>query len=101
MAIGVGTTLLFAKGENGRRPISPLLSGVGRGAKWAGRGIRHGAGRVREEGGELLDRIPIERMEHALSETFSEAQERVDEAVRGEVHALRKAIRRQRQRLGL
>ena len=97
----MGSTLLFSKGENGRRPISPVLGGVARGAKWAGRGIRSGAERVREEGGELLDRIPVERMEHALSESFSEAQERIDEAVRSEVHALRKAIRRQRQRLGL
>ena len=59
------------------------------GARWA-----------REHGSELMDRIPTERIEREVRETVGEARERINGLVQHELRDLRKAIRRQRRRLG-
>jgi hypothetical protein len=96
-AIGATATLLFSRGPSGQRPVV-------RGAKWAGRGAvaagsagAAGAEWAKERGEELLERIPTERIEHDLRE----ARERIDGFVQSEIKDLRKALRRQRKRLGL
>lgn len=66
-----------------------MLAG-GRGAKWA-----------RSRGGELLDRIPTEEIEESVRETVGEARDRIDGFVRAELEDLRRALRRQRKRLGI
>ena len=60
------------------------------GARWA-----------REQGSELIDQIPTERIEREVRETVGEARERINGLVRHELRDLRKAIRRQRRRLGV
>ncbi|MDB4879724.1 MAG: hypothetical protein JWL60_1170 [Gemmatimonadetes bacterium] len=92
--------------------MAPVL----RGARWAGgkalRGGAIGAGWARERGGELLDRglerggelidrIPADEIEEHVRETVSEARDRIDGYVRSELADLRKALRRQRKRLGV
>ena len=81
--------------------MAPVL----RGAKWAGRGAlaagSAGAGWARARGGELLDRIPTEEIEENVRETVNEARERIDGFVRSELGDLRRALRRQRKRLGI
>ncbi len=78
---------------------------VMRGAKWAGsaalRGGAMGAGWARERGGELLDRIPTEKIEHDVRETVAEARDRIDGFVQSELKDLKRALRRQRKRLGV
>src|SRR3954468_12092900 len=63
-AIGATATLLLRRGPSGQRPVAPVM----RGAKWAGRGAvaagTAGAKWAREHGGELIDRIPMDRIEH-------------------------------------
>jgi hypothetical protein len=78
---------------------------VVRGARWAGRGAAAasvaGAKWAREHGEELLERIPTDRIEREVRETVGEARERIDGFVQHELADLRKALRRQRRRLGV
>jgi hypothetical protein len=62
----------------------------GTGARWA-----------RSRGGELLDRIPTEEIEDGVRETVGEARDRIDGFVRSELDDLRRALRKQRKRLGV
>jgi hypothetical protein len=81
--------------------MAPVL----RGAKWAGRealsASAAGAGWAKDRGGELLDRIPTDEIEASVRETVSEARARIDGFVRSELTDLRRALRRQRKRLGV
>lgn len=112
VAIGVGTTLLLRRGPGGARPVVPLLRAAGKGAKWAGvygfRGARAGArhaGRgakwVAERGEDLWDRVPTEEIGETVGEFLDEARERISDTVESELTDLRKAIRRQRRKLGV
>jgi hypothetical protein len=100
-AIGATATLLLRRGPSGQRPMAPVL----RGAKWAGRealaGATAGAGWAKSRGGDLLDRIPADEIEDSVRETVTEARERIDGFVRSELGDLRRALRRQRKRLGV
>jgi hypothetical protein len=100
-AIGATATLLLRRGPSGHRGGAPIL----RGAKWAGREAlaagATGAGWAKSRGGELLDRIPTEQIEQNVRETVEEARERIDGFVRSELGDLRRALRRQRKRLGV
>jgi hypothetical protein len=100
-AIGATATLLLRRGPSGQRPVQPVL----RGAKWAGghalRAGAAGAGWAREQGGELIERIPVDRIEHDVRETVTEARDRIDGFVRSELKDLRRALRQQRKRLGV
>ena len=60
------------------------------GAKWA-----------REHGSDLIDQIPTDRIEREVRETVGEARDRINGLVQHELRDLRKAIRRQRRRLGV
>ncbi|MFI5257820.1 MAG: hypothetical protein ACHQRK_11225 [Gemmatimonadales bacterium] len=100
-AIGATATLLLRRGPSGERPVAPVL----RGARWAGRGAMHAGGTgarwARSRGGELLDRIPTEEIEDGVRETVGEARDRIDGFVRSELDDLRRALRKQRKRLGV
>jgi hypothetical protein len=62
----------------------------GRSARWA-----------RSHGSDLLDRIPAEEMEERVRETVGDARERIDGFVQSELSDLRRALRKQRKRLGV
>ena len=100
-AIGATATLLLRRGPSGQRPVAPVL----RGAKWASgaalRGGAAGASWAKSRGGELIDRIPTEEIEESVRETVTEARDRIDGFVRSELTDLRRALRRQRKRLGV
>src|ERR687887_819249 len=105
VAIGVGTTLLVRRGPSGRRPMSPILRGAALGAKWAGvnaaRLGARGASWARDAGEELWDRIPREEIRDHVRDYLGRARETIDDAVESELHDLRRALRRQRKRLGI
>jgi hypothetical protein len=100
-AIGATATLLLRRGPSGQRPVAPVL----RGAKFAGRSAVKaggvGARWARDRGEELVERIPVDRIEHDVRETVGEARERIDGFVQHELRDLRRALRRQRKRLGV
>ena len=104
-------TLLLRSGPSGR-PITPVLSGVARGARmagamgyegarWTGARGKRAARWAAERGEDLWDAIPREEIAEQLSDYASAAREAIDGAVRSEIRDLRRAVRRQRKRLGI
>jgi gas vesicle protein len=100
-AIGATATLLLRRGPSGQRPVAPLLRGAGVVGKSAYRAGAAGAQWAREQGGELIDRIPVDRIEHDVRETVGAARDRIDGFVQRELRGLRRALRQQRKRMGI
>lgn len=133
-AVGAAVTLLFRTGPGGRRPISPLVGGVGRGAalagmaglqgarwageraapgarwaaergregaKWAGKRAKRGYKIARERGGDMIDDLPLDDVADSVREYVDTAREAINDVVREEMSDLRKAVRRQRKRIGI
>ncbi|MEO8577496.1 MAG: hypothetical protein ABI556_12380 [Gemmatimonadales bacterium] len=133
-AVGAVVTLIFRTGPSGRRPLGPLLSASGKGAKWAalaglegarwagdraapgarwaaerGReGARFAADRgargyraARDRGEELVESIPVDDITEGVREYVDGAREAINDVVRAEMNDLRKAVRRQRKRIGI
>ena len=100
-AIGATATLLLRRGPSGQRPIAPMLRGAGRAGQSAYRASAAGAKWARTHGGELLERIPAERIERDVRDTVGAARERIDGFVQHELRDLRRALRAQRKRMGI
>jgi gas vesicle protein len=133
-AVGAVITLMFRTGPSGRRPISPVLSATGKGAKWAALagldsarwagdraapGARWAADRgrdgarwagdrassgyraARDRTEELADAIPVDDIADSVREYVDGAREAINDVVRAEMTDLRKAVRRQRKRIGI
>ena len=115
--------MLFRRGPRGSRPIVPLLKAagkgarmagmagmagahwaaphVGRGARWAGQRAASGAGWVADRGSDLWDRVPVEDIQEQVGDYLESARNAIAETVESELQDLRKAIRRQRKKLGV
>src|SRR5258708_2863997 len=100
-AIGATATLLLRRGPSGERPMSPLMRGAGRAGRVAYKAGRRGAAWARETGGELADHIPMDRIERDVRDTVGTARERIDGFVQHELRDLRRALRRQRRKMGI
>ena len=105
VAIGVGTTLLVRRGPSGARPLSPMLRGAAKGAKWAGVGAARlgarGASWARDTGSDLWEKIPRDEIRDHVRDYLGKAHEAIDDVVETELRDLRRALRRQRKRLGI
>src|SRR4051812_49504742 len=57
VTIGAGLTFMLRRGPSGKRPMTPVMLGVGRGANWAGKKAARagavGARWTRKRGGEM------------------------------------------------
>ena len=104
--------MLFGRGPGGGRAVMPLLRAAGKGAKWAGalgfegakagaQATRRGAGWVADRGEDLWDKVPAEEIGESIGEFVEEARDRIADTVESELSDLRKAIKRQRRRIGL
>jgi hypothetical protein len=105
MTIGAGLTFMLRKGPSGKRPLSPMMHGMGVGTLWAGRqaarlGTR-GARWAKDRGEEAWEAIPRDEIREHVSDYMGRAREAIDDAVQSELSDLRRAIRRQRKRLGV
>jgi len=105
MTLGAGLTYMLGRGPSGSRPVSPVVRGVGRGARWAGRGASRlgsaGARWAAHRGEDLWEAIPREEISDRVSDYMGRAREAIDDVVESELKDLRRAIRRQRKRLGI
>jgi gas vesicle protein len=103
--IGAGAALMLRRGPSGRRPLSPVARAAGGAAvgaaRWANKRGRRGAKWAVKRGSELWDRVPVEAVREELGDAMEAAREAVSDAVESELRDLRKAIRRQRKRLGI
>lgn len=71
------------------------------GARWAGERTASGYRAARERGEELVDALPVEDIADSVREYVDGAREAINDVVRSEVNDLRKAVRRQRKRIGI
>ena len=105
LTVGAGLTFMLRRGPTGRRPVSPVVRGVGRGAAWAGRHAADvgltGARWAGDRGEELWDRIPRKQIKRQVEDYVGRAREAIDDAVEAELRDLRRAMKRQRKRLGV
>ena len=63
--------------------------------------MRHAASGAASRGEAILDQLPVDEVRDTIGEYVDTARHAIDEAVTDEMRALRKAIRRQRKRLGV
>lgn len=105
ITIGASVTYLMRRGPSGRRPMSPVFDGIGRGAGWAGQKAarygQRGAKWAARQGEDLWDRVPREEIREHVTDYVGRARETIDDMVESELHDLKRAIRRQRKRLGV
>jgi hypothetical protein len=71
------------------------------GARWAAPRARRGIRTAVERGEELIDRIPVDDMVEQVREYVDTAREAINDVVKDELNDLRKAVRRQRKKIGI
>jgi len=71
------------------------------GARWAGRKSAHGYRVARDRGEDLIEAIPVDDIADSVREYVDGAREAINDVVRSEMNDLRKAVRRQRKRIGI
>ena len=71
------------------------------GARWAAPRARRGLRTAMERGEEIIDRIPVDDMVDQVREYVDTAREAINDVVKDELNDLRKAVRRQRKRIGI
>ena len=71
------------------------------GARWAGPRARRGFNSAVERGEELVDRIPVDAMVDQVRDYVDTARDAINDVVKDELNDLRKAVRRQRKRIGI
>ena len=71
------------------------------GARWAGEQSARGYRAARDRGEDLIDAIPVEDITDSVREYVDGAREAINDVVRAEMTDLRKAVRRQRKRIGI
>ena len=106
---GRGAALAGLAGMQGARWAGPRVMEGARwageramdGARWAGPRAKKGFKTAVERGGDLVDRIPFEEATESVREYVDTAREAINDAVRDELNDLRKAVRRQRKRIGI
>ena len=88
-------------GEQGS-PGARWVADRGRdGARWAGKQSARGYHAARERGEELVEAIPVDDIADSVREYVDGAREAINDVVRAEMTDLRKAVRRQRKRIGI
>lgn len=95
--VGAGAALLLRRGPSGSRPIEPAW----RAARKAGRLARRGASFAWDRGVDAWDRIPREEIADRLHDYAESARDSIDEFVHSELEDFRRAIRKQRKKLGV
>jgi hypothetical protein len=71
------------------------------GARWAGPRARRGFRTAVERGEEMIDRIPVDDVVEQVRDYVDTARGAINDVVKDELNDLRKAVRRQRKRIGI
>jgi len=71
------------------------------GARWAAPHAKRGFRTAVDRGGELVDRIPVDDVVEQVREYVDTARGAINDVVQDELNDLRKAVRRQRKRIGI
>jgi gas vesicle protein len=71
------------------------------GARWAGDRAARGYRVARDRSAEMIDDLPLDDMADSVREYVDNAREAINDVVQQEMSDLRKAVRRQRKRIGI
>ena len=71
------------------------------GARWAAPRARRGFRTAVDRGEELIDRIPVDDVVEQVRDYVDTARDAINDVVKDELNDLRKAVRRQRKRIGI
>jgi gas vesicle protein len=71
------------------------------GARWAAPRARRGFRTAVERGEEMIDRIPVDDVVEQVRDYVDTARDAINDVVKDELNDLRKAVRRQRKRIGI
>jgi len=71
------------------------------GARWAGPRAKRGFRTAVDAGGDLVDRIPVDDVVEQVRDYVDTARDAINDVVKDELNDLRKAVRRQRKRIGI
>jgi gas vesicle protein len=71
------------------------------GARWAAPHAKRGFRTAVDRGEELVDRIPVDDMVEQVRDYVDTARDAINNVVKDELDDLRKAVRRQRKRIGI
>jgi gas vesicle protein len=71
------------------------------GAAWAAPRAKRGFRTAVDRGGELIERIPVDEVVEQVREYVDTARDTINDVVKDELNDLRKAVRRQRKRIGI
>ena len=71
------------------------------GARWAAPRAKRGFRTAVHRGEELIDRIPVDDVVEQVRDYVDTARDAINDVVKDELNDLRKAVRRQRKRIGI
>ncbi|HEX9383682.1 MAG TPA: hypothetical protein VF908_09805 [Gemmatimonadaceae bacterium] len=71
------------------------------GARWAAPRAQRGFRTAVDRGEEMVDRIPVDEMVEQVRDYVDTARGAINDVVKDELNDLRKAVRRQRKRIGI
>jgi len=71
------------------------------GARWAAPHAKRGFRTAVERGEDLIDRIPVDDVVEQVRDYVDTARDAINDVVKDELNDLRKAVRRQRKRIGI
>jgi len=71
------------------------------GARWAAPRAKRGFRTAVDAGWELVDRIPVDDVVEQVRDYVDTARDAINDVVKDELNDLRKAVRRQRKRIGI
>jgi hypothetical protein len=71
------------------------------GARWAAPRAKQGFNTAVERGEDLIDRIPVDDVVEQVRDYVDTARDAINSVVKDELTDLRKAVRRQRKRIGI
>jgi len=101
LALGAGLALVARERARRRRPMARFERLARRGVKEARRLRDRGTKWAVEHGEALRDGVPVSEIGDSVADYLETARQSIDDAVNREIRDLRKAIRRERKRLGV
>lgn len=101
LAVGAGIALVARQRTRRRRPMARLERFTRRGVKEARRLRDRGVKWAEHQGEAMRDKVPVSEIGDSMAEYLETARQTIDDAVTREIRDLRKAIRRERKRLGV
>lgn len=101
LAVGAGIALVARERARRRRPMARLERFARSGVKEARRLRDRGTKWALEKGEALRDGVPVSDIGDSVADYLETARQSIDDAVNREIRDLRKAIRRERKRLGV